>query len=208
VTIIGYMPFLMGKFKDEKDPAFKALKAMKKQGEALSLLVDKLLRFTLLESEATDSELKETNLSITLKNSLRALEAMIKANNAEITCSEKMPSVLADAMKLQEIFENLLENAIKFNDKDKKTVKISAEPGENGFVNVKVADNGIGIPPEELEKVFQKFYQIEEQFTGQVEGIGLGLSLVKQLVESSGGKISVESRIGEGSTFIFTLPKA
>jgi signal transduction histidine kinase len=68
--------------------------------------------------------------------------------------------------------------------------------------------NGRGIPAEEFEKIFQKFYQIEESFTGQVEGAGLGLALVKRLVEAHGGSIHIESKIGEGSIFSVTIPAA
>ena len=91
---------------------------------------------------------------------------------------------------------------------DKELVKItvSARRGPNGL-QIKVADNGPGIPPEEQEKIFREFYQVEKSFTGQVEGAGLGLALVKKIVELSGGKIGVESKLGEGTDdcYRFTL---
>jgi signal transduction histidine kinase len=74
------------------------------------------------------------------------------------------------------------------------------------MVSVTVADNGSGIPSEEHSKIFQKFYQIEESFTGQVEGAGLGLALVKRVADAHGGTVEVKSTVGKGSSFTFTLP--
>ena len=71
-----------------------------------------------------------------------------------------------------------------------------------------MADNGPGIPPEEYSKIFEKFYQIEEHFTGQVKGAGIGLAIVKKIIEAHDGVVWVESSIGEGSRFIMSLPKA
>ena len=104
-----------------------------------------------------------------------------------------------------QIIGNLIENAIKFNDKDTAKISIIAKkiPGR---VEISVTDNGPGIPNEEYERIFEKFYQVEKYFTGQVEGVGLGLAIVKKLVEREGGEIRVESKLGQGATFIFTLP--
>jgi signal transduction histidine kinase len=75
-----------------------------------------------------------------------------------------------------------------------------------GRVDIFVSDDGIGIPPEEKAKIFQKFYQIEASFTGQVQGMGLGLALVKRVAEAHGGDVRVESSLGSGSTFTLSLP--
>jgi signal transduction histidine kinase len=76
----------------------------------------------------------------------------------------------------------------------------------DGMTGLAIVDNGPGIPPEERENIFDNFYQIEESFTGQVEGVGLGLSFVKRVVEAHGGRIALESELGKGSTFSFLLP--
>ena len=106
---------------------------------------------------------------------------------------------------LDQIIGNLIENAIKFNDKNAAKISIVVKkiPGK---VEFSVTDNGPGIPNEEYERIFEKFYQVEKYFTGQVEGVGLGLAIVKKLIEREGGGIRVESKLGQGSTFIFTLP--
>ena len=106
---------------------------------------------------------------------------------------------------LDQIIGNLIENAIKFNDTNAAKISIVVKkiPGK---VEFSVTDNGPGIPNEEYERIFEKFYQVEKYFTGQVEGTGLGLAIVKRLIEREGGEIRVESKLGQGSTFIFTLP--
>ena len=111
-----------------------------------------------------------------------------------------------DKIRIEEAIGNLLENAIKFNTKNDKKLWISGKQINKDFIQLEIKDNGHGIPSEEWEKIFQKFYQIEEYFTGRVEGAGLGLSLVKQIIESHGGKIWLESKLEEGSKFFLTLP--
>ena len=103
------------------------------------------------------------------------------------------------------IIKTLVNNALKFNDKGIIKIVVGVRK-KRDKVEISVSDNGPGIPPEEKEKVFGKFYQIEKYFTGNVEGAGLGLPLVRHLVTAYGGEIDLRSEIGEGSTFIFSLP--
>jgi PAS domain S-box-containing protein len=206
VTIIGYIPILVKKF-EKIDPQTKTiLLTVRKEGELLSNLVDKLLRFTLLESEASKLDIEKVDLNAAISVSMKALSPLIESSNSKVTLDERLPQVYADKMKIQEVIENLVENAIKFNNKHEKIIRIFAAAEDKKFVKVGVTDNGPGIPSEEQDKIFQKFYQIEEYFTGQIAGFGLGLALVKNIVESNGGRIWVESKLDEGSTFYFTLP--
>jgi signal transduction histidine kinase len=97
-------------------------------------------------------------------------------------------------------------NAVKFNDKDDKLVEVRGSVVEGNFAAVEVIDNGPGIPPEEHKNLFHKFHQIDKYFTGQIEGVGLGLAVTKHIVELQGGKILVESALGKGSKFTVLLP--
>jgi signal transduction histidine kinase len=113
--------------------------------------------------------------------------------------------VTGDREAIKRIFTNLLSNATKFNREGGRIV-ISAEE-EGDFVKFSVSDTGIGIPEEELGKIFDRFYQVDRSPRRKYPGMGVGLSIVKELVEMQGGNIWVESKPGKGSTFIFTLPR-
>jgi signal transduction histidine kinase len=111
----------------------------------------------------------------------------------------------ADKEKVRVILDNLLSNAIKFTPTGGQVrIMLSSRPGE---VKVTVADNGVGIPAKDLEKIFDRFYQVEDHMTRRHGGMGLGLSIVKGLVELHGGRVSVESVLGRGSRFVVLLPE-
>lgn len=210
-SIIGFSSTLReketGKKLDQSER--EALELIASEGNRLSVLVDKLLRFTLLETESLELTKTENDLAKIINESLNTLDKLIHDRNVNITIQDeidKLPGIYVDKSQMQEVFENLVENAIKFNDKETREVTITADLRTDNFIQVGIIDNGPGLPPEEQETIFQKFYQIDEYFTGRIEGEGLGLALVKRIVESHGGKIWVESEIGKGSKFIFTMP--
>ena len=208
----GYLPLLREKERLNKlDKVGKdAVRIIDSQGRRLYRLIDELLGFSILESESLGLARGKESLKSIVEMSLKKLASRIR-RGAKIVVGnsiDKVPPILVDRVKVQEVIQNLVENAIKFNDKKEKRVEISARPLKGKkFIRVEIKDNGPGIPSEEREKIFSKFYQIEETFTGQVEGAGLGLAVVKQVVEAHGGKVGVESRLGRGSKFFFTLPK-
>ena len=209
----GYLPLLREKKRlDKLDKVGRdAVRIIDSQGKRLYRLIDELLRFNVLESESLGLARAKESLESIVKMSLKKIASRIRSRKAKVVVGnsvDKVPPILVDKERVQEVIQNLVENAIKFNDKKEKKIEISARPlkGEK-FIRVEIKDNGPGIPSEEREKIFSKFYQIEETFTGQVEGAGLGLTVVKQVVEAHGGKVGVESRLGRGSKFFFTLPK-
>lgn len=117
-----------------------------------------------------------------------------------------LPVVIADEDKVEQIVTNLTNNAIKYSPHG-GTVTVKAAVDNNDTIIVSVRDQGIGIPQEHLAKVFDRFHRVDNRDTREVGGTGIGLFLVKHLVEAHGGNIWVESEVGKGSTFIFTLPK-
>ncbi|BDG60552.1 sensor histidine kinase [Caldinitratiruptor microaerophilus] len=120
---------------------------------------------------------------------------------------EDLPPVMADPDRLGQILTNLLGNAVKFTPPGGR-VTLSAGPARDGFLEVRVRDTGIGIPPEERERIFDQFHQVDSSLARRYPGTGIGLALVKRLVELHGGTIRVESEPGQGSEFTFTLPLA
>ncbi|MDD5491731.1 MAG: ATP-binding protein [bacterium] len=132
----------------------------------------------------------------------------------EFNISRDVPKVFGDSDKITQIVTNLIDNALKFtSDGGRITIAVTEKGSmndpeqDNGFVEVSVADTGLGIPKDEVDRIFEKFYQIGSHLTRQSGGSGLGLSIAKSLVEAHGGKISVQSELGKGSKFTFTLPR-
>ena len=118
---------------------------------------------------------------------------------------EGLPTVNGEKTRLGQVFQNLIGNAVKFMDKPDGSVFVSCAD-EGSFWKISVTDNGPGIDPRYYEQIFQIFQTLSSQ--DDVEGTGVGLTLVKKIVEMHGGKVWVESEPGTGSTFFFTLPKA
>jgi signal transduction histidine kinase len=144
-----------------------------------------------------------TDAEEVLKRVLGSLERAIEDANAEVTY-DSLPTVMADEAQLGQAFQNLIANGIKFRKEDvPPQVHVSAEREGNEWV-FSVADNGIGIAPEQADRIFQVFQRLhtEEEYPG----LGVGLALCKRIVERHSGRIWVESKPGEGSTFYFTLP--
>ncbi|KAF0134464.1 MAG: Sensor protein [Candidatus Saganbacteria bacterium] len=175
----------------------------------LNVLFDKLLTFI----EFGEKQEGEEAILIDLPEYIGGYfeKAQNNYSNKKINFKKEfqtgIPKVKIIERKLELIFYNLVDNAVKFN--DKAAIEITAAVSqEAGFLKVRFSDNGVGIPSEDFEKVFGKFYQVEKFFTGQVEGVGLGLALIKKIVEREGGKISVESKLGEGASFVILLPAA
>jgi len=115
-----------------------------------------------------------------------------------------LPLIRGNPHRLRRVMENLLSNAVKYN-REGGWIDVSAECQE-GYIVVRVADSGIGIPPEDLPHIFDRFYRVQRPETEDIEGTGLGLSIVKSIVEKHGGRVWVESRPGEGTTFTLLLP--
>ncbi|MDI6809650.1 MAG: HAMP domain-containing sensor histidine kinase [Candidatus Eisenbacteria bacterium] len=169
-------------------------------------LVETLLSFTTINAE----ELNLSKETIDLESYLPLLiDPMIKSEKdrkieLSVDCQRGIKLDI-NRVYFDLIIRNLIENANKFNDKEviKIVLTVNQLPG---VIEISVSDNGPGIPPEEKEKIFEKFYQVEKYFVGQVDGLGLGLALAKRLVNAYGGQIQVKSELGKGSTFSFTLP--
>ncbi len=211
VAITGYTPLLLEE--GGKDPLTpfqkKAIQAIDQQGRHLAGLVEKLLQYTHTEATSKDLVRKAVPPAEIVARALEKLSAMIQEKDVTIQVEPsvaKLPPVWVDEEKAALIFINLIENAVKFS-RDDRRVEIGGE-ASGGTVGIWIRDHGPGIPGEEFEKIFDRFYQVEESFTGQIEGAGLGLALVKSLVAAHGGTVTVSSTLGHGSRFSVTLPPA
>ncbi len=180
---------------------------IQRNSERLANLIDDLLELSRIESRELRLTLEPLDLSAIVERALtqHAHRAQLKriALAHDVAGAQ---SVRADRRALEHVFGNLIDNALKYCP-DGAAVRISADP-ENDVVRVAVADTGPGIPSEHLPRVFERFYRVDAGRSRELGGTGLGLSIVKHLVEAMGGTISVDSRLGAGSTFSFTLHRA
>jgi signal transduction histidine kinase len=124
----------------------------------------------------------------------------------EASVPDELPPLRADRAKLRRVLVNLISNALKFTPRGGR-VYLTAAPGD-GHVRVSVADTGVGIAPDDLRDIFDKYAQARSRATRSEKGTGLGLYITRQLVELHGGGIEVHSEVGRGSTFSFTIPTA
>ncbi|MDD5687703.1 MAG: response regulator [Elusimicrobia bacterium] len=206
--ITGYFSILQKQetFKKLNAAEKKAFEIIEKEAQELSGLIDKLLRFSSVETDSLGLNREKINLTELIKECIKNIP-VTPGSGISINVSPmfgSLPPVSGDKTRIMQVFQNLITNGIKFNENSEKNIEISGmRMGE--FIQICVVDNGDGIPSEEIPKLFQKFYQIEESFTGQVEGAGLGLALVKRIVGEHGGKVWAESEVGKGSRFYFTL---
>ena len=163
-------------------------------------LINDLLEFSRVTTRAKEPE--PTDCEFVLNQVLSNLELYIKENKATVS-HDPLPEVMADNTQLAQVFQNLIVNGIKFHSEEAPKIHISAEKKANEWV-FSVKDNGIGIDPQYSEKIFEVFKRLHKK--EEYPGTGIGLAVCKKIVERHGGRIWVESELGKGSTFYFTLP--
>ncbi len=187
----------------KKSADHKHLAIIKKNIEKLSKMINDLLDYSKIESGQIELLKEENNLIETIEDAIFMVSSLLQQKNIEIILENKK-DIWAnyDNEKIQQVLSNLLINAIKFSPENGKII-IKVSENEKDVI-VSVEDFGPGIPPEEQEKVFQKFYRVSKD---KREGIGLGLAICKGIIEAHGGKIWVSQPDHRGCIFHFTLPK-
>jgi two-component system phosphate regulon sensor histidine kinase PhoR len=172
--------------------------------DALTQMAQELLDLSRIESgqvELVFAPLSPRQLLLTAMDRMK-MQAERANINLQVTCADDLPSIKADRARLEQVLVNLIHNAVKFTRRG-GSVTLSAK-AEDGAVLFVVSDTGVGIPTDDLTRIFERFYRVEKSRTGS--GTGLGLSIAKHIVEAHGGRIWAESREGEGSTFHFSIP--
>ena len=173
-----------------------------------NMIVGDLLEASMLERGVTSIKFEAVNLESAISITVEELKPLAAKRNISISTDipKDLPKAWYDFDKLRHILRNLIHNAIKFNNDGGKVI-IKARKRKDD-VEVCVRDTGIGIPKDKLDKIFDRFYQIDSSLTRRYSGTGMGLAIVKEIVENYGGKIWVESDKGKGSKFCFTVPIA
>jgi signal transduction histidine kinase len=193
---------LFGELNAKQDEYLKDIHA---SGQHLLSLINDILDLSKIEAGRMELELTDFHLPTALDNALTLVRerAARRGIALHIAADERLDDVRADERKVRQVVLNLLSNAIKFTP-DGGRVEVRAKP-VNGSVEVSVTDTGAGIAPEDQEAIFEEFRQVGTA-AKKVEGTGLGLTLSRKFIELHGGKIWVESQLGTGSTFTFTIP--
>ena len=155
------------------------------------------------------AEPSKVNLYETIAHIQSHIDQLNRHNRLQIQLQidPDLPAIITDATKLEEILQNLIGNAFKFTPRGSITLRVG-NLREAGRIEFTVADTGIGIEPRDMARIFSAFEQIKEAHTGEFNGVGLGLNIVKKYLELMDGEIRVQSEPGQGSTFIFSLPYA
>ncbi|WP_126992474.1 sensor histidine kinase [Thermosipho globiformans] len=183
------------------------LETVYEQSERLESLLNDLLDFTLIESGTMELEYSEFDLCELIKEVVENLKQLAEKYNVKINVNCESVSISADKRRIKQAIHNLVDNSIKFSDKskEKRYVNISVEKKEENL-SIIIKDNGIGISQEDKEKIFEKFYRGDRSLTYEVPGTGLGLTIVQEIIKLHGGKINVQSTLGEGTTFELVIP--
>ncbi|TMC43720.1 MAG: GAF domain-containing sensor histidine kinase [Chloroflexi bacterium] len=175
-------------------------------GQHLLALINDLLDISKLEAGKAQLHRGEVDVEPLISECVESVRSMTKPKKLELTASvsTEVGRVFADGPKLKQVLLNLLGNAIKFTDSG--SVRVTAER-QGAELRISVRDTGIGVPPDDAERIFESFQQGQSGISGKYQGTGLGLAISRRLVEMHGGRIWVKSPPGQGSTFTFTIPQ-
>ncbi|MFQ5944693.1 MAG: ATP-binding protein [Anaerolineae bacterium] len=206
-NIQGALELLQDRLGSEEDgPASELLRVMDQQIRRLTRMVQGVLQVTRIEAGQLPMEPQALALEPHLEMAVQELEVRARDHRFRLPSKKPLPRVWADPDRLDEVVSNLLDNAVKFSP-DGKEIRIEVtSKGEDAAISV--TDQGIGIPADQLERIFERFHRVEDDGAHSRQGQGLGLYIARKLIEAQGGRIWAESKPGEGSRFSFTLPLA
>lgn len=206
-NIKGYAETLIDGAIEDKDNARDFLKIIYTDAERLSNLVNDILDLSKIESGKLRLSITPCYIKSLVHNTVKAFKK--KLDEKFILCTiempENLPKIAVDQSMIMQVLFNLIDNAIKYTPV-KGTITIDAKEINTNFMDVSVRDTGIGISEKDLPRIFERFYRVDKARSRELGGTGLGLSIVKHIVQSHGGKVSVQSTEGRGSTFSFTIP--
>jgi signal transduction histidine kinase len=185
----------------------KFLGIITKEAERLTRLINQVLDLAKIESGKADWVESRVDMKEVISDTLAAMDQVFNENNIKVEARlpEKVSTVSADLDRMIQVMLNLLSNAVKFCDRTAGRVEIALAE-HDGCLQIDVRDNGRGIRPEDHEAIFSKFHQVGDPLTDKPHGSGLGLHISRQIVEHFGGRMWVESNLGSGARFSFTLP--
>jgi signal transduction histidine kinase len=205
-AILGYTELIIdGIYGETPQKALDVLKRVESNGKHLLGLINDVLDFSKIEAGEFKLSFDDYSMKESVYNVFSAVEPLAtkKNLNLKVDVPPDMPAGRGDERKLTQVLLNLVGNAIKFTDAGEVAIKVAAD---NGSLSVAVKDTGPGIDPANQTKLFEEFQQADNSITKSKGGTGLGLAISRRIVEMHGGRLWVESRLGSGATFTFTIP--
>lgn len=183
----------------------KFVQSLGVEAERLALLVQDIIQLSRVQSTELLAEPQDLSLAVLLAEAMDQTSTIAKRQGIQVKVTGKTQvTVPGNSEMLTALFKNLLENAINYSKEDSK-VNVKVKP-KGHQIQIAFSDNGIGIPAEDQERIFERFYRVDPSRSRSTGGTGLGLSIAKHIVNQHGGEISVKSKLGKGSTFLVTLP--
>ncbi len=199
--VVSYLSLLERRYQDKLDPrGLEYLRFAVDGGERMRALINDLLAYSKVETAA--QPYAPVDMNAVVSKALKVLELVVKESGAEIIV-DRLPTIMADEFQMVQVVQNLISNALKFRGDQKPRIRISSDKGTKEHIFA-VQDNGIGLNMKNAERIFQMFQRLHTK--DEYEGTGIGLSIVKKIVERHGGRIWVESELGKGATFYFSIP--
>lgn len=203
--IKGYVETLIDGARNDPEVATRFLETINRNAERLRLLIEDLLTISELESGRVNLRLQTVALRGLIANVLEDFQSRAAGRGVQLLSDVPDVEVAADPDRIEQVLANLVDNAVKYGRPDGKVI-VQARIGEDGFIEISIHDDGPGIPPESLSRIFERFYRVDKARSREQGGTGLGLSIVKHIVQSHGGKVWATSKPGQETVFYFTLP--
>jgi two-component system, OmpR family, phosphate regulon sensor histidine kinase PhoR len=204
--IKGYVETLLDGARNNPEVAERFLRIIERNTQRLDLLIQDLLTISALESGRVKLNLQPVELRPLAEKVFTDLKTRAEEKDVKLVNQLTGLTALADAHRLEQVFANLVDNAIKYG-RTQGTVIVGGQKVEANKVEIFVQDDGPGIPPEALDRVFERFYRVDKARSREQGGTGLGLSIVKHIIQGHGGSVWVKSELGKGAAFFFTLPQ-
>jgi PAS domain S-box-containing protein len=205
-AILGYTELISDKIYGEIPEKIQdVLARLEKNGRHLLSLINDVLDLSKIEAKQLPLSINDYSMKEVVHTVMAGVESLAAEKNLEIKTkvSPHLPTAIGDEQRIFQVYLNIVGNAIKFTEKGE--VKIEVDDSDGGFL-VSISDTGPGLSQTDQQKIFEEFHQVDSSSTRQKGGTGLGLSIAKRIIEMHGGRIWVESSLGKGSTFRFTLP--
>jgi signal transduction histidine kinase len=211
-SIIGYIELMRSKNNLGSEDTEKYLDVLNRNAQILLHLVESMLTLSKIDSPQIGKSDSKIDIGAVLDNAVFVLQPVLLAKKIEIVLKKDKNesfSVRGDEGQLSQVLLNIIANAVKFSHEDSKIEIVLSGSAKNGrpYISIAVEDHGIGIPEEDQQQLFTRFFRAKNAVSAQFPGTGLGLSIANILVENHGGSIALSSTVGKGSTFTITLPR-